>query len=85
MWPFLGRPLPRLLAIELIEPPERCTFLAPWLAGKPWKPCRFIEPIARQAEAIACAITQHAVEQSNVHRMPLVRLKTRSAPMTLRG
>jgi rubredoxin-NAD+ reductase len=49
------------------------------------KPCRFIEPIARQAEAIACAITQHAVEQSNVHRMPLVRLKTRSAPMTLRG
>lgn len=46
------------------------------------RPCRFIEPIAAQADAIASAIVGHAVEE-RVFSAPLVRLKTRSAPMTL--
>ena len=46
------------------------------------KPCRFIEPIARQAEAIASAILEQPVEATR-SKIPLVRLKTRSAPMTL--
>ncbi len=46
------------------------------------RPCRFIEPIAAQAEAIAAAILGHAVEE-RTFKAPLVRLKTRSAPMTL--
>jgi len=48
------------------------------------KPCRFIEPIARQADAIACAIVNQTGE-ATAHRAPLVRLKTRSSPMTLVG
>ena len=48
------------------------------------KPCRFIEPIARQAEAIANAILEQPAATS-VFKAPLVRLKTRSAPMTLTG
>ena len=48
------------------------------------KPCRFIEPIARQAEAIARAIVKVPGE-ATPHRAPLIRLKTRSAPMTLAG
>jgi rubredoxin-NAD+ reductase len=46
------------------------------------KPCRFIEPIARQAEAIAAAILERPLETAPF-KAPLVRLKTRSAPMTL--
>ena len=46
------------------------------------RPCRFIEPIAAQAEAIAATIVGEAVEP-RPFRWPLVRLKTRSAPMTL--
>ena len=46
------------------------------------RPCRFIEPIARQAEAIADAILGRPVE-ARAFKVPLVRLKTRSAPMTL--
>ena len=48
------------------------------------KPCRFIEPIARQAEAISAAILLQAIE-ARAFKAPLVRLKTRSAPMTLVG
>ncbi len=48
------------------------------------KPCRFIEPIARQAEAIASAILEQPIAAA-VFKAPLVRLKTRSAPMTLTG
>ena len=48
------------------------------------KPCRFIEPIARQADAIARAIVNEAGEPT-AHRAPLIRLKTRSSPMTLAG
>ena len=46
------------------------------------RPCRFIEPIARQAGAIAAAILDQPAERS-IFKAPLVRLKTRSAPMTL--
>jgi rubredoxin-NAD+ reductase len=46
------------------------------------KPCRFIEPIARQAEAIASAILERPID-APAFKAPLVRLKTRSAPMTL--
>ncbi len=48
------------------------------------KPCRFIEPIARQAEAIAAAILDRPIAAA-AFKAPLVRLKTRSAPMTLTG
>lgn len=48
------------------------------------RPCRFIEPIARQAEAIAAAILDRAIDVKP-HKAPIVRLKTRSAPMTLGG
>ena len=46
------------------------------------RPCRFIEPIARQADAIAGAILAQPVG-TTAFKAPLVRLKTRSAPMTL--
>ena len=48
------------------------------------KPCRFIEPIARQADAISRAIAEEPGEATR-HKAPLIRLKTRSAPMTLSG
>ncbi len=48
------------------------------------RPCRFIEPIARQAEAIAATILGQATTPV-APKAPLVRLKTRSAPMTLGG
>ena len=47
-------------------------------------PCRFIEPIPRQAEAIA----HHLLERPHPgygHRPPVVRLKTRRLPIVLRG
>ena len=46
------------------------------------RPCRFIEPIARQADAIAAAILDRP-GATKAFKAPLVRLKTRSAPMTL--
>lgn len=47
-------------------------------------PCRFVEPIPRQAEAIAHAILgrPHA---GYSHSAPVIRLKTRSAPVVMHG
>lgn len=47
-------------------------------------PCRFIEPLARQAEAIAHALLERA-HPGYVHAAPVVRLKTRGLPITLHG
>lgn len=47
-------------------------------------PCRYIEPIRGQAEAIAKAILGHE-HDGYVHRMPTIRLKTRSTPIVLEG
>ncbi|MFP1682945.1 FAD-dependent oxidoreductase [Alloalcanivorax sp. C16-1] len=47
-------------------------------------PCRFIEPIPRQAEAIA----HHLLDRPHPgyrHQAPVVRLKTRHLPIVLRG
>lgn len=48
------------------------------------RPCRFIEPIAAQAATVAAAVTGGAPRPYR-HRDPVVRLKTRSAPVALRG
>ncbi|GLS43754.1 FAD-dependent oxidoreductase [Methylobacterium brachythecii] len=48
------------------------------------QPCRFIEPIGRQAEAIACAILGRD-HPGYAHSAPVIRLKTRSAPIELHG
>lgn len=47
-------------------------------------PCRFIEPIARQAATIARAITGRAFEAYQ-HDAPVIRLKTRSLPLVIHG
>ncbi len=47
-------------------------------------PCRFIEPISRQAEAIAHAVLG-LVHPGYVHVPPTIRLKTRSAPVVMHG
>lgn len=47
-------------------------------------PCRFIEPLARQAQAIAGAVTGCA-HDGYEHREPVIRLKTRSMPVALHG
>ena len=47
-------------------------------------PCRYIEPIARQAGAIAHAITGRA-HAGYAHTPPVIRLKTRSLPVVLHG
>ncbi|AXY41895.1 FAD-dependent oxidoreductase [Halomonas sp. JS92-SW72] len=47
-------------------------------------PCRFIEPLARQAETIAHALLERA-HPGYVHAVPVVRLKTRGLPITLHG
>jgi rubredoxin-NAD+ reductase len=48
------------------------------------QPCRFIEPIAAQAEAIAHAVLGR--EHSGYrHRHPVLRVKTRSLPIVMRG
>jgi rubredoxin-NAD+ reductase len=47
-------------------------------------PCRFIEPIARQASAIASHILGHQAA-GYAHKAPVVRLKTRSMPLALHG
>ncbi|OZI60514.1 FAD-dependent oxidoreductase [Bordetella genomosp. 11] len=47
-------------------------------------PCRFIEPIARQAHALA----HHALRRPHdgyVHGVPLIRLKTRACPVVVHG
>jgi rubredoxin-NAD+ reductase len=48
------------------------------------EPCRFIEPIAAQAEAIAHALSgfEHAGYR---HQAPVIRVKTRSTPIVVRG
>ncbi|KQO45460.1 rubredoxin [Methylobacterium sp. Leaf86] len=48
------------------------------------QPCRYIEPVARQAEAIAHAIVGRA-HPGYAHAAPVIRLKTRSAPVELHG
>jgi rubredoxin-NAD+ reductase len=47
-------------------------------------PCRFIEPISKQAQAIASAITGLG-EASYSHSPPVIRLKTHSLPVVLHG
>ena len=47
-------------------------------------PCRFIEPISKQANAIAHAILN--IEYSGyTHTQPVIRLKTKSMPVVLHG
>jgi rubredoxin-NAD+ reductase len=47
-------------------------------------PCRFIEPISKQANAIAHAILN--IDYSGyAHTQPLIRLKTKSMPVVLHG
>jgi rubredoxin---NAD+ reductase len=48
------------------------------------QPCRFIEPVARQAETIAHAILGRPHE-GYAHSAPVIRLKTRSLPVELHG
>lgn len=47
-------------------------------------PCRFIEPILSQAHAIASHILQ-TEQASYQHSPPVIRLKTRSLPIVIRG
>ncbi|VTZ25361.1 Rubredoxin [Methylocella tundrae] len=47
-------------------------------------PCRFIEPIAKQADAIAHHLLGKA-HQGYDHRSPVIRLKTRSMPLVMYG
>jgi rubredoxin-NAD+ reductase len=47
-------------------------------------PCRFIEPISKQAHAIANAIAGH-VDAPYLHSAPVIRLKTHSLPVVMHG
>lgn len=47
-------------------------------------PCRFIEPIARQAASIARSILELPCDAGD-HQAPVIRLKTRSMPVVLHG
>lgn len=47
-------------------------------------PCRFIEPISKQAQAIAHAIL-NIPYAGYVHTQPVIRLKTKSIPVVLHG
>jgi rubredoxin-NAD+ reductase len=47
-------------------------------------PCRFIEPISKQAHAIASAIAGH-IDASYSHSAPVIRLKTHSLPVVMHG
>jgi rubredoxin-NAD+ reductase len=47
-------------------------------------PCRFIEPISKQASAIAHAILNRPYA-GYVHTQPVIRLKTKSIPVVLHG
>ena len=51
------------------------------LAGEP---CRFIEPIKHQAQAIAHGILGLSTSHYE-HQQPVVRLKTRSLPIVIHG
>ncbi len=48
------------------------------------EPCRFIEPILRQANAIAHDILGKE-DDGYVHKTPVIRLKTKSLPIELNG
>jgi rubredoxin---NAD+ reductase len=48
------------------------------------RPCRFIEPIAKQAETIARNILELGHDGYS-HAQPVIRLKTKSAPVMLQG
>ncbi|MCJ2012286.1 FAD-dependent oxidoreductase [Methylobacterium sp. J-076] len=48
------------------------------------QPCRYIEPVARQAEAIAHVILGRP-HPGYAHAAPVIRLKTRSLPVELHG
>ncbi|MDP4002698.1 FAD-dependent oxidoreductase [Methylobacterium sp. NEAU K] len=48
------------------------------------RPCRFIEPVARQASVIAQAILGRE-GPGYAHAAPVIRLKTRSVPIELHG
>ncbi|MGC5778730.1 FAD-dependent oxidoreductase [Methylobacterium sp. NFXW15] len=48
------------------------------------RPCRFIEPIARQAETIAHAILGRP-HPGYAHAAPVIRLKSRVAPIAVHG
>lgn len=48
------------------------------------RPCRFIEPVARQAATIAGTILGRD-PPGYAHTAPVIRLKTRSAPIVLHG
>ena len=48
------------------------------------QPCRFIEPIQHQARTIARAALGLDAEQY-VHKMPVIRLKTRALPLVMHG
>ena len=47
-------------------------------------PCRFVEPIPQQAGVIASRLVQ-ADQSTYQHVPPVVRLKTRSVPVVIRG
>lgn len=47
-------------------------------------PCRFIEPIAKQAEAIAHAVLKRSYPGYQ-HKSPVIRVKTKSLPIVLHG
>ncbi len=47
-------------------------------------PCRFIEPISKQANAIAHAILNQPYA-GYVHTQPVIRLKTKSIPVVMHG
>ncbi len=47
-------------------------------------PCRFIEPISKQAQAIASAIAGH-IDAPYLHSAPVIRLKTHSLPVVMHG
>lgn len=47
-------------------------------------PCRFIEPIKHQAKSIAHAILEHD-SAGYEHSAPVIRLKTRSLPLVMKG
>jgi rubredoxin-NAD+ reductase len=48
------------------------------------QPCRFIEPVGRQADAIAHAILGRP-HPGYAHSAPVIRLKTRSLPVEMHG
>ncbi|AVA35857.1 FAD-dependent oxidoreductase [Cupriavidus metallidurans] len=47
-------------------------------------PCRFIEPIAKQASVIAHAVVGR-LDGGYTHRQPVIRLKTKSLPIVVHG